>query len=66
MYRPKYSQIYPALVLACGVMTIIIFLVNIAFGILNDYLLYAVAVVYFSCFALWMVAKPKPLLIEGD
>lgn len=66
MYRPKYSPIYPALTLASGVMTIIISLINIAFGIPTDYFLYVVAFVYFSCFALWMIAKPKLLLIEGD
>ena len=66
IHRPAYSPIYPALALASGVMTIIIFLVNIAYGIPNDYIVYAVAVVYFICFSLWVIAEPKPLLIEGD
>jgi putative Ca2+/H+ antiporter (TMEM165/GDT1 family) len=58
--------VYPALALASGVMTIIIFLVNIAFGIPNDYILYAVALIYFICFALWMTAEPKPQSTKGD
>ena len=66
MHRPVYSPVYPALALASGVMTIIIFLVNIAFGIPNEYILYVVALVYFICFAMWLIAEPKPLLIEGD